>query len=149
MKKLLIIVSFFVFSQIQALAGSCPLSSNERWLDYSDGYSGHLRCGYYNGLLSSRIYTYSGSGSTSYSIITEYYSNGMLKRYTYRGSNMGGGLYTENKNYNPSGMLVSKDVISGRSGYRCSYAGNYRLRCDDYNGSYYESVEYASQYEGN
>ena len=149
MKKILIAVSIFILSQMQVLAGSCPLSSDERWLDYKDGYYGHLRCGYSNGWLSSRSYIYTGSGRTAYEIITEYYSNGMLKRYTYRGSNMGGGLYIESRSYNPSGMLIEKDVVNGQAGYSCNYAGNYRLRCDDYSGSYYESVEYASQYEGN
>lgn len=149
MKKVIIAAVVFTLCQTLAFAASCPLTSYERFLDYRDGYSASLRCGYANGRLSFRMYTYNGSGNTSYSITIEYFSDGMLKDYTYRGSNMGGGYYSENKHYNPSGMLIKKDVINGRAGYSCSYAGSYRLRCEDYDGTYYESVEYASQYEGN
>jgi hypothetical protein len=149
MKKLAFFALVLVLSQTLVCAASCPLTSYERFLDYKDGYSASLRCGYASGKLSFRMYTYHGSGNTSYSITVDYYSDGMLKEYTYRGSNMGGGYYSENKSYNPSGMLIKKDVINGRAGYSCTYAGNYRLRCEDYDGTYYESVEYASQYEGN
>ena len=148
MKKLIVMLISFL-AQTQIMAASCPLTSYERFIDYEDGLNANLRCGYENGRLSFRRYTYNSLGNYSNSITIEYFSNGMLKSYRESGSNMGGGLYTEYKRYNPSGMLIQKDVINGRAGYSCVYAGNYRLRCEDYDGTYYEVVEYASQYEGN
>ena len=89
------------------------------------------------------------NGSETESI--DYYSNGIPREYNLRTTNMGGGLYAENKKYNQSGMMIGHSLISGNYGYDCSYAGNSSLKCISFeNGvSYYASVEYASQYEGN
>lgn len=146
MKK---IFTFFIFvlSQVQSWAASCPLSSYESRNEYD--YNGaRLICDYQNGILRSRFWNNYADGKT---ISIDYYSNGMPREYNLSGRNIGGGLYIENKKYNSSGMLISRSVLSGNSGYECSYAGGYRLRCLDYKSgvNYDDSVEYASQYEGN
>ena len=146
MKKVLVIVSFLLLWQIQVQAASCPLSSYESRLEYRYSNSFWLICDYQNGRLVSR---FQHNGSETESI--DYHSNGMPREYNLRTTNMGGGLYAENKKYNQSGMLIGHSLISGNYGYDCSYAGNSRLKCISFeNGvSYYASVEYASQYEGN
>ena len=136
-----------MLSQVQSWAASCPLSSYESRNEYD--YNGaRLICDYQNGILRSRFWNNYADGKT---ISIDYYSNGMPREYNLSGRNIGGGLYIENKKYNSSGMLISRSVLSGNSGYECSYAGGYRLRCLDYKSgvNYDDSVEYASQYEGN
>ena len=147
MKKLIFLVFVIVLSQVQSWAGSCTLSSYESRNAYD--YSGaRLICDYQNGVLRSRFLNNYTAGETP---SIDYYPNGMPREYNFRGRNIGGGFYSENKKYNSSGMLISRSVLSGSSGYECSYVGRYRLRCLDYNSgdNYEESVEYVSQYEGN
>ena len=145
MKKILIVVALLMFSQMQAWALSCPLTSYENRKEFQ--YNGvRLICDYRNGSLSSR---FQQNGSESESI--DYYSNGMPREYNLRSTNMGGGLYISNKKYNSSGMMIHNTLMSGSYGYECSHAGGYRMKCISYeNGADYDSsVEYASQYEGN
>lgn len=52
----------------------------------------------------------------------------------------------------PVGMLISHSLACGKlCGFDCTYTGEYRLECIDRKTliDYYESVEYADQYDGN
>lgn len=145
MKKIILITVFVVFFQSSVFALSCPTSSNERRKEYN--YNGvHLVCDYQNGFLQSRFQQNAGETES-----VDYYSNGMPREYNLRTTNMGGGFYASNKKYNSSGMMVNDYLISGNSGYECTYAGRGRMKCVSFeNGVGYESsVEYVSQYEWN
>lgn len=146
MKKLLAIFGMIVFSQMLASAASCPLTSYESRLEYRYSDSMWLICDYRSGRLQTRFF-HNDFESTS----IDYFPNGMPREYNLRSQNMGGGLYVVNKKYNQSGMMISNSQMSGSSGYECTYAGNYQLRCISYDSGvdFYSSTEYASQYDGN
>ena len=146
MEKFFVLLGFVVITHTITFAASCPLTSDEPRLEYHYSGSARLICDYLNGRLQTRFWHNENDSETR-----EYYSNGMPREYNLRAQNMGGGLYLENKKYNQSGMLISHYLMSGNYGFDCVYAGDYQLKCRDWESGidYYTSVEYASQYEGN